>query len=169
MRDFDGQGKSFLCNRLAKDFSAELIHVSAPKTNNAFLEYVQLLNNIIPDKNYVFDRCFHGELAYGPVYRNKSMVNDDQLHYLEIMAMRNHVECIYCWTDLKNTKEVFNTRGETSTLFEDVQNLNIKFNEIIEKSTLLWSRYDWRNDSYADMVSRFWVNISKTQSKENKK
>lgn len=157
MRDFDGQGKSHLCERLKKDFSAALTHVSAPKTKNAFKEYVDLLKDLNPSKNYVFDRCFHGERVYGPVYRGKSMVNDEQQLFLELLVQRHNVKCVYCWTDLQNTREVFKTRGEQFTKLEDVAKLHQDFSRVIKNSRLEWFWYDWRFDSYATMVERFWL------------
>lgn len=153
----DGQGKSYLCKRLKHDFNAELIHVGAPKTNNAFTEYIKMIVNLDLTKNYVFDRCFHGERVYGPIYRDKSTVDDTQQTYLELLVQRHVVKCIYCWTDVRNTKHVFKTRGEFHTKLKDVGKLHSNFMNIIKKSRLGWFRYDWRRDSYADMVEQFWL------------
>jgi len=148
----DAQGKSFLAKDLAKYYKAELIHVSAPKTKNAFLEYVQLLNNLDINKNYVFDRCFHGECAYGPVYRGKSTVSDEQQHYLEMLIMKHKPVVVYCWTNIENTKKVFNTRGEEFTKIKDVVKLNNMFKRTFKKSILPVHHHSWLTESKNSLI-----------------
>lgn len=157
----DGQGKTTLAKQLCIDFKAKFIHTSAPKTKNAYSEYIEMLKNIDISKNYVFDRAFHGELVYGPVFRNKSTVSLKQLKFLENIVKKHGVFCIYCWTDIENTRSVFANRGELFTKIEHVPILHEKFQKIIKKSALEWSTFDWRTDSYISLVNKIKLKLIK--------
>jgi hypothetical protein len=47
-----------------------------------------------------------------------------------------------------NNEHVFKTRGESFTKLEQVEQIHEKFTRVVEKSSLGWSRFDWRHDSY---------------------
>lgn len=163
----DGQGKSFLSKSLAKHYKAELIHVSAPKTKNAFLEYIELLKDLNVKKKYIFDRCFYGERAYGPVYREKSTVSKDQQNCLELMIKEHNPVVIYCWTNLKNTKKVFDTRGEPFTKLEDVKMIHRLFIKAFKDSLLPCFVYSWQKESEDSLISKIEVHIKPSKTEKN--
>lgn len=148
----DGTGKSRLAKKLCRTYKAEYRHISKPKTNNPFLEYVATLRRLNPKKNYVFDRCFHGERAYGPIFRQKDGLSDEKQLYLEMLILKHQAMVIYCWQGHNEIASAYVTRGERFTRLEDVPGLEKRYEETIKKSWLPVFRYRWTTSKYSDVT-----------------
>lgn len=151
----DGCGKSVLSKKLCKTFNAKYRHISKPKTNNPFEEYVKTLSRLSVKKNYVFDRCFHGERAYGPRFRGIDGLSDEKQLFLENMIMKHNPVLIYCWQSHNDIAAVYVNRGERFTKLEDVPTLEKLYRSTIQKSIIPHKGYRWTTDSY-EMI-KAWI------------
>lgn len=150
----DGCGKTTLAKKLCRTYKAKYIHVSKPKTDSPFLEYVKLLNRLNVNKNYVIDRCFHGERAYGPVFRQRDGLSDEKQFYLELLTMKHDAKLVYCWQGHNEIASAFITRGEKYTRLEHVPALEKLYTKTLEKCKIQVLRYRWSTDPYK-AVTRF--------------
>lgn len=93
----DGSGKTTLANQLSKQTKYPIIHMSNPKTE---LEKVTMMGLYVQQlrtgKNFIFDRCWYSEMAYGPVFRDKSYITYPQMYELERMLCKAGAMIIYC-------------------------------------------------------------------------
>lgn len=77
----DKAGKSTLCRQLAENFNLEYRHCSKPKTDNPYLEYVELIKSVkVPT---VFDRGYLGEFVYSQLWRGGLSMKMDEFHKLD--------------------------------------------------------------------------------------
>lgn len=149
MREFDGCGKSTLAKKLCNTYKAKYLHVSKPKTDNPFLEYVKFLARLNKNENYVIDRCFHGERAYGPVFRNKDGLDDLKQLALEVIASEHVAIVIYCWQGNNEIASAFISRGEKFTKLEHIPKLKKLYEETMKKCILPVLKYRWSTTSYS--------------------
>lgn len=154
----DGCGKTTLAKKLCRTYKAKYIHVSKPKTSNPFLEYIKLLSRLKIDKNYVIDRCFHGERAYGPVFRQKDGLSDEKQLYLEMLIMKHDPKLIYCWQGHNEIAAVFATRGEKYTRLEHVPALEKLYDKTLEKCKIPVLRYRWSTEQYKSVLDFIGLN-----------
>lgn len=93
----DGSGKTTLAEQLSKQTKYPIIHKSNPKSEMEKLaqmgEYLQLVRS---SKNFIFDRCWYSEMAYGPVFRDKSYISYPQMYELEKQLAKAGAIIIYC-------------------------------------------------------------------------
>jgi thymidylate kinase len=129
----DGSGKTTLATQLARQASAEIIHMSYPTTpeeqEKMFDEYVKVLNK---PRNMIFDRCWYSEMAYGPVMRDKSYITWPQMYALERMVARTGGMIIHC-TDAPSKLWIrANKRGEDYVVSRNAfDKICYNFNEIM--------------------------------------
>ena len=123
----DGSGKTTLAEQLSKQTKYPIIHKSNPKTEMEKLsqmgEYLQMVRS---SKNFIFDRCWYSEMAYGPVFRDKSYISYPQMYELEAQLAKAGALIIYCtgpkaalWMRCQKRGEKFVT---SRTDFETVWN-----------------------------------------------
>ncbi len=77
----DNSGKSTLAKKLIEAFNLEYIHCSKPKTDNPFLEYKEMIQQI--NKPTVFDRGYCGEFVYSQLWRGGLSMKMDEFHQLD--------------------------------------------------------------------------------------
>lgn len=143
LEGIDKCGKSTLAKQLCIKFKATLIKTNAPKTKNAFDEYISIINKLKHSENYVFDRFYLGEMAYGPTYRKKSTVSEVQQFYLESLLIKFNPVLIYCWLDYNLLCWNFEREKEESTRFNDVPKLAKLFDGAFNNSTLPKLKYNY--------------------------
>lgn len=142
----DKCGKSTLARKLASKYKAKLIHISTPKTDDPFNEYVSLINSLDPNRSYVFDRLYLGECAYGEIYRKKSGLTAMQQYYLELMLLKFNPTLIYCWLDYNELAWNFHKDKEESTNLIDVPRLDKLFRTAFKRSILPKSTFCYKFD-----------------------
>lgn len=77
----DKSGKSTLAKALSENFNLEYRHCSKPKTDNPYLEYVEMIKSIkVPT---VFDRGYLGEFVYSQLWRGGLSMKMDEFHQLD--------------------------------------------------------------------------------------
>jgi len=145
LEGIDKVGKS----TLAKQFQANgftLIKVSQPKTSQPFQEYVELISRLSTNRNYVLDRFYLGELAYGQVYRGKSRLSPIQQFYLEQLLFKFNPLLVYCWLDYNELAYNFTKDNEETTKLQDVPKLDRLFRDGFQRSLLPKILYNYNHD-----------------------
>lgn len=108
----DGTGKSTLANSLARYFNAKVIH-RTHITDQPKSELYSIYENLImehKDHNVILDRAWYSEMAYGPVFRDKSHISIEQMHDLEKLIHLVGGFIIYCHNN--DSYKLSQTRGE---------------------------------------------------------
>lgn len=144
LEGIDKCGKSTLARELSKKYKAELIKISAPKTKKPYDEYINIVNSLKQNKNYVIDRFHLGEFAYGPIYRNACGLSVEQQFYLENLLLKHNPFLIYCWLDYNQLAWNFCHDKEESTRFEDVPRLSKTFQEVFHRSILPKTTFNYK-------------------------
>lgn len=89
----DGAGKSTAANLMQT--THRIIHHGPPKPGeDLFKTYLYAL--LKADPNTVFDRLFHGEQVYGPIFRGVSQLTHGQVAYLELVAAQRGAVVAWC-------------------------------------------------------------------------
>jgi thymidylate kinase len=93
----DGSGKTTLAEQLSRQTGYPILHRSHPKTEEEkklmMGEYLQAIKG---NKNFIFDRCWYSEMAYGPVMRDDSVISYPQMYELERQLAKSGAVVIYC-------------------------------------------------------------------------
>lgn len=153
----DKTGKTTAAQGIAKALGARYVKVSQPVTKRPFLEYARLFAALDSSKDYVFDRAYLGERAYGPVYRGNDLTDAEQA-YLELQLLAHDAKLVYCYRDLDLLAADYPRLGETFTRVEDLKKLNKLFDRAVSKSIL--PVYHYKNFAGLDAVKEF-VMLSK--------
>lgn len=123
----DRTGKTTFAEKLMKE-GYEYVHFSAPSTDeDTYKTYMTFLNNIDVDKKYVIDRFHVGEVVYGPIYREKAGLTDDQFRNINLRIAKFDHQLILFDDDKNNIIQRFKACGENYTLEEDVDDILIGF------------------------------------------
>lgn len=152
LEGLDKTGKTTLAKKLCKKFSAKLIKCSQPG-KFPFIEYVKIIEQLDLNKNYVFDRFYLGERAYGPVYR-KNDLKDEEQFYLELLLLKHEPTLIYCWQYPERSRELFVKCGETFTKEADIERLRFLFENAVYKSILSKNYYNFRMKNEDELLSQ---------------
>lgn len=129
----DKTGKTTLADILVKKFGFKKV-VSGPPTGDPYVDYVKKLKSA--RQNTVFDRLCYGELVYGPIYRGKSLINQEKLRNLELLAMAKNTIVIFCHDNVKNLSRRFKRDGEKFSKMTDIKKISSSFKEIMRDCRL---------------------------------
>lgn len=77
----DKAGKSTLAKHLSNAFNLPIVHLSKPKTDDSYTEYLELIKEI--NGPIIFDRTFLGEYVYANLWRGGCKITFDQFRDLE--------------------------------------------------------------------------------------
>lgn len=81
----DNTGKTTLATHLQEIFSLEYLHLSQPKCENPFQEYMEVFGNIkVPT---VIDRIHLSEYVYANLWRGGCKISEKQFELLDLEAM----------------------------------------------------------------------------------
>ncbi len=93
----DGSGKTTLAEKLSRQTAWPVVHRSFPKTDEEKANMMQFYKDTIKlGKNFIFDRCWYSEMAYGPTMRDKSVISYPEMYELEKMLAKRGAILIYC-------------------------------------------------------------------------
>jgi len=90
----DASGKTTLANALVEEFNAEVRKCGPPETDRPFYEYQARLH-ACAGARVVYDRFFHGESVYGPIFRERGLTPTEQF-YLELEATLLNGIVVWC-------------------------------------------------------------------------
>lgn len=109
----DGAGKTTLANYLRDKFGYMIVHRSKPETLEDKLRmYEQYRNSILKGDNLIWDRCWYSEMVYGPVMRDQSYIDLNQMYeYEELLRVRGAV-LIHCTDEIELLWKRMQERGE---------------------------------------------------------
>lgn len=130
-------GKTTLATYLVQKHGFEYIKCSQPK-GDPYVEYMKILKKIErkPGKKYVIDRFLYGERVYGPIYRGKSMIDDNKQRNIELKLMSLNTLLIYCHDTVKEIAARFDKEGEEFAVKSKIKEALRLYKETIEKTVL---------------------------------
>ena len=131
----DATGKSTLCRQLSEKLGIPIHrHMVQPKTEeeceSMFYEYQRMF---MEENNVIFDRTFYCEQVYGPIFRGKSFISDEQARMLEDMLIAKGAIVYYCYDEADKIIDRFKTTGEKFTKPINVRNILKGYADIIRK------------------------------------
>lgn len=147
----DCAGKTTLAKHLCRELQAEYVHFSKPK-GKAGHEYMYFLCQANINKNYVVDRFMLGEQVYGPLFRGKSTINQEEQFYIE--HKMKAMGCVLFWCDpglaeiMKNIK----IRGDDHVKVKDCKKIRNQYIKVLQQTTLPVNRYNYTTMSYVNVL-----------------
>ena len=102
-------GKTTLAKHI-ETLGFKYIKCSAPKKCGPYNEYTNILKKI--DGDTVIDRFHIGELVFGPLYRKKSDLSDEQFKEIEKQLREKNAILVYCYDNENNIAKRFISEDE---------------------------------------------------------
>lgn len=100
-------GKTTLSNFLVKKYKFNYKKFSQPK-GDPYVQYMKALKEVEKKGgHWIFDRFHWGEHVWGPLYRGKSGLSDEQFRNIELKALALNAHVIYCWDKVSNISKRF--------------------------------------------------------------
>lgn len=124
----DGAGKTTLANKLSEQTGYPILHRTKPKSEEEkqvmMGEYLQIVKT---GRNVIFDRCWYSEMVYGPVMRDRSVIDYPQMYALEKRLAKQGALIIYCTDSVAALWMRSQKRGESYVKDKET------FNEICKR------------------------------------
>lgn len=94
----DGAGKTTLAKEMQEQEGFHYFRCGVPEPGARLLEFYSgmILNALSTNSNVVIDRCFVGETIYGPVMRNKSLLEPEDFQILIQLCRKFDVLHVFC-------------------------------------------------------------------------
>lgn len=146
----DKVGKSTLAKYIEEKYGFRYIKVSQPKKCGPYKEYSDLLVSIKKGENVVFDRFHVGEEVYGPIYRGKSGLTQEQFQGIETSINNHNGILIYCYDRAENIAKRFKENNETFTKEKDIENILNSYKNVLKKSKLI--KYKHKMKGKMDLI-----------------
>lgn len=143
----DKTGKSTLARFLSEKTGMPIKKFSAPeKGQDPTSEYAEFLAAGEPS---IIDRMWLSEMAYGPVMRGESFVDQSRQALLEEMARRSGSHVIYAYASEEELRKRFDADNETFTRKDQIESILAGYERAILTSRLTWIRYTIGDDMEA--------------------
>lgn len=140
LEGLDKVGKTTLANFLSEQLKMPIKKFSAPKEGESpFVQYSEFLVN--ESRPYIIDRFYMSELAYGPVKRGFSEIDNVRKALLESMCKEINTFNVYCHAPVKDIEARFTTDKETFLTVDEIKPIAENFLKEIETSKLVWRSY----------------------------
>ena len=128
----DGAGKTTLAEKISKQTKYPIRHRTKPANEEEKkLMMAQYLQDIKAGKNFIFDRCWYSEMAYGPVMRDNSVITYPQMYELEEALAKVGAIIIYCtgpktslWTRaIKRGEDYITSREDFNAICDNYETI----------------------------------------------
>ena len=135
----DKTGKSTLARFLSEKTGMPVKKFSAPKEGEEpFNDYASFF---VDGKPSVIDRCHLSEMAYGPVFRGSSSIDEARQYALEELAISAGAVGVYCEAEKEELVKRFEEDGEDFVKPGQIEELQAGFEKALSTSRLKWVRY----------------------------
>ena len=143
----DKTGKSTLARFLSERLGMPIKKFSNPGAGeDAAVEYAEF---IVSSQACVVDRMHLSEMAYGPVMRGESTVDENVQRVIEgLLAKRGSVG-VYCSAEYDDLVARFKADGEDFIKPEDIVAIKNGFDSALSTSTMKWIEYRVGDDMEA--------------------
>lgn len=149
----DKVGKTTLAAGLSDFYRAKIIKTSQPKTNDAASEYIEKVESLDKNENYVFDRFHLGEMVYGKIYRNK-VLEKEKFEEIERKLNELNSVLIYCWQDHDIVAQNFIREKETFTNIEDIEKLDYEFRLMLYETKLFTLYWNYKINNFSQIIDQ---------------
>lgn len=133
----DKVGKTTLAKHIEKWHGFKYIHCGQPDEKGPYEEYSQIIAKISKEGgNFVIDRFHLGEFVYGPIYRGRSGISQEQFVEIEKKLNDLNAVLIYCYDTDKNIAKRFEEDNEEWADIKKIQLVLDKYLEVLKKSRI---------------------------------
>lgn len=140
----DKTGKSTLARFLSEKTGKPIKKFSNPKPlEDPAVDYAEF---VVSAQGCIVDRMHLSEMAYGPVLRGESTVEENVQRVIEGLLARRGSFGIYCEADLDTLVERFKADKEDFIRPEDIVAIRDGFEAALSTSTMPWIRYTVGDD-----------------------
>lgn len=141
----DKTGKTTLAKFLSEKTGMPIKKFSNPAPGeDPSVEYAEFVVSAQP---CVVDRMHLSEMAYGPVMRGESTVDENVQRVIEgLLARRGSSVGVYCYADEEDLKRRFEEDGETFIKPEDILAIKEGFDRALLTSRMAWVPYKVGDD-----------------------
>lgn len=130
----EGTGKTTLAEKFSNMLGVEITHRSAPKNEDErqamYRSYLDDINNL---EHAIWDRCFYSEMVYGPIMRDQSYINVEQMREYEKLLAKKGAIVIYCHGDPHICFRRAQQRGESYIVdFSTYETIDIAYKTLFK-------------------------------------
>lgn len=143
----DKTGKSTLAQFLSEKTGMPIKKFSAPEAGED--PYTQYEDFFLQNKEGIIDRCHLSEMAYGPVFRGKSSINEGKQYLLEEWLLMTGVVGVYCEAEKEVLVKRFEEDGEDFIKPEQIEAVQEGFEKALTTSRIPWLCYSVGDDMEA--------------------
>ena len=110
----DGSGKSTFAKLLSEKFGFPIVHRDKPKNEQEKKQMFDMyLSEAKKGSNAIYDRYMYSEQVYGPIMRDASFINIEQMYEVEVELAKTGAIVIFCDHKITTLWEACLDRGET--------------------------------------------------------
>jgi len=143
----DKTGKSTLARFLSEKTGMPIKKFSAPKEGEKpFNEYGAFL---LDGEGGIVDRFHLSEMAYGPVFRGGSSIDENRQALLECLAVCSGCVGVYCEAEKEVLAKRFEEDKEDFVKPEQIEAVQQGFEKALATSRIPWLRYKVGDDMEA--------------------
>lgn len=135
----DKTGKSTLAKFLSEKTGMPIVKFSNPKPDED--PAVQYAEFVVTAQPCIVDRMHLSEMAYGPVLRGESCVDENVQRVIEGLLKNRGSVGIYCSAALEDLKRRFKEDGEDFITPDQISEIEFNFNQALLTSSMRWIRY----------------------------
>lgn len=141
----DKTGKSTLAKFLSEKTGKPIKKFSNPKgTEDVAVEYVLFAAGA---QSCIVDRMHLSEMAYGPVLRGKSDVDESVQRLIEgLLAERGSTVGVFCYANREELERRFKEDGEDLIDASQIQEIEENFEKALRTSRMSWIMYKVGDD-----------------------
>jgi hypothetical protein len=133
----DKCGKTFLSNYIVENYEFRYLKCNQPKKGGPYKEYRKIIDGISKEPgDYVIDRMHLGEFVYGPIYRGKSGLTQEDFKDLENRLIELGTILIYCYDIENNIAKRFKEEKEEFADVKKIKKMLEFYNKILKETKL---------------------------------
>jgi thymidylate kinase len=135
-------GKTTLAKHIEKEYGFRYIKCSQPGKRGPYAEYREVIESILQKpENVVIDRFHIGEEVYGPIYRGRSGLSQENFSEIEQDLNKLNTILIYCYDNENNIAKRFKEENEEFANVEKIAKTLELYKVALRKSNIPMYRH----------------------------
>lgn len=136
----EGGCKTTVAEKISAQTGWPIEHRSKPETELERQQmYEDYKQSILSRRNLIWDRCWYSEMVYGPIMRDQSYINQEQMYEFEQLLVENGgAILVHCTDNIEIQWARATARGEEYVTDKDTfDKLHLRYNVLMHGITHL--------------------------------